>query len=125
MKDKPTISVAEWEIMKVLWAKAPATAEDVVRALELKTTWKPKTVMTLINRLVKKGALGYEKKGRAYHYFPKIDEDQCIQAEGRSFLDRVYDGALKPMLVNFLKDAKLSKEDIEHLQDILDRRNQK
>ncbi len=51
MQEKPSISDAEWEVMKVLWAQSPATAEKVVKALESKTTWKPKTVMTLINRL--------------------------------------------------------------------------
>lgn len=125
MRDKPAISDAEWEVMKVLWGKSPATAEDVVGCLNAKTTWKPKTVMTLLNRLVKKGALGYEKKGRAYHYFPEFDEAECVRAEGASFLQRVYDGASKPMLVNFLKDANLSKEDIEELKGILDERDQR
>jgi BlaI family penicillinase repressor len=125
MSEKPAISNAEWEVMKVLWGRSPATAEDVVRALSAKTDWKPKTIMTLITRLVKKGVLSYEKKGRAYEYFPTIDEEQCIRDESRSFIQRVYDGAMKPMLVNFLKEARLSKKDIEELKRILDERGRK
>jgi BlaI family transcriptional regulator, penicillinase repressor len=125
MNDKPAISDAEWEVMKVLWAKSPATAEDVVRALESKTPWKPKTILTLINRLVKKGALGYEKKGRAYLYSSRVDEAECVREEGRSFLERVYSGAVKPMLMNFLKDSRLSRQDIEDLKRILDERGRR
>jgi BlaI family transcriptional regulator, penicillinase repressor len=125
MNKKPAISDAEWEVMKILWAKVPVTAEEVVGALKSKTTWKPKTILTLINRLVKKGLLGYEKKGRAYHYFPKINETACVHAESSSFLQRVYDGAFKPMLVNFLRDARLSKEDIEELKRILNEKESK
>lgn len=119
MDDRPVISDAEWKVMKVMWAKTSATAEEVVQALKDKTAWKPPTVLTLINRLVKKGVLGFEKKGRAYRYFPKVEEAAYVHAEGRSFLQRVYDGAFKPMLVNFLKDARLSKEDIRDLRRLL------
>ena len=64
MKQIPKISESEWQIMKLLWAKSPSTANEIVKALSATTAWKPKTIKTLINRLVKKQALGYEKKGR-------------------------------------------------------------
>jgi len=119
----PAISDAEWEVMKILWARSPLAGEDVIRALEPRTTWKPKTILTLINRLVRKGALSYEKKGRAYLYYPAVAADDCVRAENRSFLQRVYDGALKPMLVNFLQDAQLSKKEIAELKRLLDERS--
>jgi BlaI family penicillinase repressor len=123
MSSQPSISDAEWEVMKILWAKSPATAEQVVELLAPKTDWKPKTVMTLLNRLVKKQAAGYEKKGRAFHYFPLVKEADCVRAESRSFLQRVFDGAVTPMLAQFLQEAKLSKTDIEELKQILDKKN--
>lgn len=122
MPDRPSISDAEWQVMKVLWARSPATAEQVVEVLSPKTGWKPKTVMTLLNRLVKKQAAGYEKKGRAYHYFPLVREADCVRAESQSFLQRVFNGAVTPMLAQFLQEAKLSKKDIEELKQILDKK---
>jgi len=120
MEKMPHISDSEWQVMKVIWAKSPITTNEVVEALAPMTTWKPKTIMTLINRLVKKGALGFEKKSRAYHYRPLVEESECVKAESRSFLKRVHGGALKPMLASFFEEAELSKEEIDELKRLLD-----
>jgi BlaI family penicillinase repressor len=124
MKEIPRISEAEWEVMKVLWAKSPFTANQVIEALADTTDWKPKTVKTLISRLVKKDAIGFTQDNRAYYYYPLVDETECLKAESQSFLNRVYGGALKPMLINFLREETLSMEEIEELKRILDERNE-
>ncbi|AFQ43976.1 BlaI/MecI/CopY family transcriptional regulator [Desulfosporosinus meridiei] len=125
MKNIPNISDAEWEVMKICWLKsAPCTANEIVKALEEPTDWKPNTIKTLIGRLVKKGALGFKEEGRVYIYYPLVTEQECIQAESKSFLTRVFGGALKPMLVNFLKDEKLSQDDIEELKRLLEDRKE-
>lgn len=115
----PRISDAEWTIMKVLWANAPLTAEEIVATLQDFTTWNPRTIKTLLNRLVKKQALGYEKDGRRYYYAPLVDEAECMRAESQSFLARVYDGAFSPMLAMFLEDNTLSPEEIAELRRML------
>ncbi|SDH00191.1 BlaI/MecI/CopY family transcriptional regulator [Desulfosporosinus hippei] len=125
MKNIPNISDAEWEVMKICWLKsAPCTANEIVKALEESTDWKPNTIKTLIGRLVKKEALGFKEEGRVYIYYPLVTEQECIQAESKSFLTRVFGGALKPMLVNFLKDEKLSQDDIEELKRLLEDRKE-
>lgn len=120
MKDIPQISDAEWKVMKVIWARSRCTANEVIQELSSYTKWKPKTVKTLLSRLVKKGVLGYEERDRAYVYYPLIDEEECIKAENNSFLERVYDGSLGMMLVTFIKQAKLTDREIEELKRILD-----
>ncbi|WP_445667438.1 BlaI/MecI/CopY family transcriptional regulator [Paenibacillus sp. FSL H8-0034] len=106
--------------MKVLWAKMPRTANEVIEALEDQTDWKPKTVRTLLNRLTQKQAISYSQENKVYAYFPLVTEDECVRYETESFLKRIYGGAFKPMLVNFLKEDKLSAEDIKELKSILD-----
>lgn len=120
MKNLPGISEAEWQVMRVLWASAPQTGNQVVEALADSTAWSPKTIKTLLNRLVKKKALGFEKQGRSYSYYPLVREEDCARAETRSFLKRVYGGALQPMLASFLEDERLSPEEIDELKRILD-----
>ncbi len=120
MKCLPRISESEWQVMKVLWAKSPATANDVIAALADISEWSDKTVRTLLNRLVAKKALGYTKDGRAYQYRPLVDEQQCVRAESRSFLQRVYGGALMPMLAAFLEEDNLSAEQIADLKRMLE-----
>jgi BlaI family transcriptional regulator, penicillinase repressor len=125
MKSIPKISDAEWQIMRVLWTQSPLAASEIIGALAASTTWKPKTVMTLVNRLVIKKAVGFHKKGRAYHYYPLVDEDVCVKAESRSFLQRVYGGALKPMLAALFSDSRLSRGEIEELKSLLDQKANK
>jgi len=125
MDQPPPISNAEWLVMKVIWAKSSATAAEVVEALQGETSWKPKTIMTLLNRLAKKGVLRFEKEGRAYRYFPVVGEAETISAERRSFVERVYGGALTPMLASFLEEADLSQEEIDDLKRLLDRRRKR
>lgn len=120
--EKPNISDAEWEVMKICWSmNAPFTANEIVNSGE-HTNWKPNTIKTLIGRLVKKGVLGYKEDGKNYVYHSLITEEECVKSESKSFLTRVFGGALKPMLVTFLQEEKLSREEIEELKRILDER---
>ncbi len=119
MKRIPKISESEWQVMKVLWVSSPRTANEVVEELTGATSWKPKTIRTLLNRLVVKKALGFEKDGREYRYYPLVSEAECVQAESHSFISRVYGGALRPILAAFLESEDLSKEDIEDLKRII------
>ncbi|MFP3392909.1 BlaI/MecI/CopY family transcriptional regulator [Brevibacillus sp. SIMBA_040] len=119
MDELPRISDSEWEIMKVIWAKSPATAADVIHALRDNKSWKEKTIKTLISRLLQKGILTYEQVNRVYYYSPTISEEECKRTERESFLQRVYGGALKPMLVHFLQEEKLSSQEIAELKKIL------
>lgn len=105
--------------MKVLWGKSPATANEVVAALA-GSGWSDKTIRTLLNRLVRKKALGYTTSGRSYLYRPLASEEQCVRAESRSFLQRVYGGALLPMMATFLDEVRLTPEQIADLKRMLD-----
>lgn len=119
----PKISDAEWEVMKIIWATPHITANEIIAELEHKE-WSPKTIRTLIKRLVEKEALAYEQEGKQYTYFPLVEEEECIRIETQSFMQRIYGGALQPMLVHFLKNEKLSKRDIEELKSILEQREE-
>ena len=125
MRGLPRISEAEWQVMRVLWAQSPLTANEVVEALAATTTWNPRTVKTLLNRLVKKGGLGFEQAGRTYLYHPLVTESACARAESRSFLQRVYGGAFAPMLASFMEGKELSAADIKELRRILNRKERK
>lgn len=120
MSRVPHISEAEWEVMRVLWQKSPATAQDVIDQLTEPKNWSPKTVRSLISRLLKKNAIRFEAKGKTYYYSPNVSEDECVRAETRSFLQRVYKGSLAPMLIHFLQEEPLTKEEIRELKKILD-----
>jgi BlaI family penicillinase repressor len=126
MKGAPKISETEWEIMRIIWARHPITAADVVQELTRNdTSWHPKTARTLLARLVKKGALEYEPLGRVYVYKPKVTERDSQASASRSFLDRVFGGSLKPMLAHFAEEKKLTREDLRELAELLEKKGGK
>lgn len=122
MKKLPQISDTEWQIMKILWANAPLTANQVIKEIEGVMSWKPKTVKTMLGRLVAKKAIGFNRDGRAYVYYPLVAEEECIKAESKSFLEKVFSGALNVMFANFLEEQELSKEEIAELKRILEQK---
>ena len=120
MKQIPRISDAEWTVMKVLWNRSPLPASDIIEALEKSERWHPKTVKTLLNRLVKKGALGFAREGRAYFYRPLVAESDCATAASEAFLARVFGGSLQPMLAHFVEEKRLSPKEMKELKRLLE-----
>ena len=106
--------------MKVLWAKAPLSATEIIETLAAQDDWHPKTVKTYLNRLVKKKALSFQKERRAYLYRPLVKEVDCVKAVSESFLDRVFGGALKPMVAHFVEHKKLSAAEVRDLKRLLE-----
>lgn len=124
MTNLPKISDAEYEVMKIIWLNAPISTNKIVDKLAENTTWSPKTIQTLLSRLVKKGALTYEKESRSFVYAPLIKEEDYLDRENSSFLNRFYNGTLNSMVLNFLEKGKLTKEDINELKHILNERTE-
>ena len=125
MKPLPQLSDAEWQVMKAVWQKAPCLAQDVILHLAEMSTWSQATVKTLLNRLVAKGALLFEKNGKSYIYRPAFTETELRADVADSFLDRVFDGALAPMLAHFVQSKRLSKKEIESLESLLKKHSSK
>lgn len=114
------ISDAEWLVMKVLWQESPITASAVIEYLKPETEWNPKTIQTLIGRLVKKGVLGVNKNAGLNRYFPLVSQEACMREETKSFLDKVYGGSFHLLMANFVKNENLSSKEIEALRNLLD-----
>lgn len=119
MKNLPQISEAEYEVMKIIWAFAPINTNEITERLVRSTSWSPKTIQTLIKRLVNKGALSYEKQGRVFVYTPLIPEKDYIGEKSRSFLKRFYHGDITAMVSAFLENDALSEDEIDSLRSLL------
>lgn len=122
MPDPPRISDAEWEVMSVVWDRHPVTASDVHLALGSRKPWTDRTVKTLLSRLLKKGCLTHEVEGKRYLYAPAVSREECVRAESRSFVDRVFGGDTSPLLAHFVEEGELSDAQIADLRRLLDER---
>ncbi|MFC1761051.1 BlaI/MecI/CopY family transcriptional regulator [Planctomycetota bacterium] len=117
------ISEAELQVMRVLWTHDnPKTANEVVDALMAQTDWNHRTIRTLLNRLVKKKAIAFDPDKRPFAYYPLVSRDDALRKERQSFVEKFYNGAMMPMLAEFLEDRSLSDDDIEKLKEMLNKR---
>lgn len=119
MRNLPQISEAEFEVMKIVWKEAPINTNEITERLLKTTSWSAKTIQTLIKRLVTKGALTYEKQGRVFVYTPLVQENEYMNHESNSFLNRFYDGDISAMLSAYLENNQLSESEMHHLRSIL------
>jgi BlaI family penicillinase repressor len=119
MATTPKISDAEWAVMEEIWRQHPITALEVVQKLSSQRQWQDQTIRTMLRRLIDKGALKYKAEGKVYYYEPAVSREQCVRVESRSFLERVFGGAAKPLLVQMVQEADLSREDITELKKLL------
>lgn len=125
MNSLPQISEAEYEVMKIVWKHAPISTTEITDRLLATTSWSPKTIQTLIKRLVTKGVLTYEKQSRVFVYTPLVKENDYINQESNSFLKRYYDGNITSMLSAYLENDRLSESEIDQLKSLLTKRAQK
>ena len=115
-----TISEAESAVMEVLWESSPQTCEYIVSQLDGEQEWQESTIKTLINRLLKKGAICSEKDGRRFLYSPVLTRDQWLSAESENMLDRLFGGKLAPLVAHFGAHHRLSKKDIKELKALIE-----
>ena len=107
MSDLPQISEAEFEVMKIVWKHAPISTNEITDKLLQTTNWSPKTIQTLIKRLVTKGALTYEKQSRVFVYTPVVKEN------------------ITAMLSAHIENDRLSETEIDTLRSLLSKRSKK
>jgi BlaI family penicillinase repressor len=126
MNQTPKISETEWEIMQVLWKHSPDTSSGILERLRVQDqTWHPKTLRTLLTRLVRKKALSYQASGRSYLFQPLVTESECRAVASNDFLDRIFGGSLQPMLAYFVEQKKVSRKDLEELSALLEGKERK
>ncbi len=119
MSELPQISEAEFEVMKIVWKHAPISTNEITDKLLQTTSRSPKTIQTLIKRLVTKGVLAYEKQSRMFVYTPVVKKSEYIGQKSNSFLKRYYNGEIPAMVSAFIENDRLSETDVEHLWLIL------
>ncbi len=117
MDANTTVSNAELEILETLWsAGRPLNAGEIRNFLNENRKWERTTVLTLIQRLLKKGVISQEKK-EVYYYAPCVKRSDYVNAEMKSFVNKFFGGSSRSLAAALVENEDLSKEDIEELRD--------
>lgn len=119
-----TITDAEWEVMRVVWAQEKTTSREVQAILNEKKEWKSTTVKTLLSRLVDKELLGTEKVGNKYLYYPLVEERKSVTKVSDELLGKVCSRKVGKVVENILTESQLSFEDIDRLEALLKEKRQ-
>lgn len=115
------VSEAESVVMQVLWdADGALAAEDVVAALARSQEWQEATIKTLLNRLLKKGAIAAKREGRRYLYSPVLQREAWLLGESEGLLGRLFGGRVAPLVAHFSQHRKLDPTDVAALRKLLE-----
>ena len=114
------VTNAESHIMEALWAKGPLTPEEVYAEVGPAQSWGEATVKTLVNRLLKKGAIRSDRAGGRTRYTPVLQRTDYVQTESQTLLDRLFDGRLAPLVAHFADRHSLKPEEVAELRRLID-----
>lgn len=112
-------------IMKVLWDKKTAMASEIVAIITKEKKTSDRTIKSLIRRLIAKSAITYEVDKhdlRVYHYSAKVTKDECVSSKSNDFLNLIFGSNSFDLLTHFTSNAYLSKEEIEKLEALLEKK---
>ncbi|MCM1252994.1 MAG: BlaI/MecI/CopY family transcriptional regulator [Clostridium sp.] len=114
------LSDGEWKIMNVLWERESATITELTAALQKETGWDKHIIITMLNRMEKKGAVSFRTNGRAKQFYPLLLQEEVSIREAKGFLNKVYRGSIGMMVNAMVEDKALTRQDIEELYQILE-----
>ena len=120
MKHLTDLTDAEWTLMEQLWSFPGATGRALTEALRETTGWSRSTTLTLLRRLVEKGAVRTEEPNGMNLYYPTLTREDAAVSQTRDFLGRVYHGSLSLLISAMTREEGLSQTEIDELHTILD-----
>lgn len=126
MKEKYEITDAELEIMQILWENKECNLTEIIGKLSVNEEKNKNTIKTLIHRLTQKGAIESKKiNAKEVVYTPILSKNKYIKKESNSFLDKLFNGNINKLLLNFVEDKKVSKEELQKLINIMEEEENK
>jgi predicted transcriptional regulator len=126
MKPRPAVPTdLELELLKVVWARGQATVREVFQDLSKQRKIAYTTVLTMMGILEHKGHLEKTAGERAYIYRPTRPKDQVVEGMVEEFVNRVFSGSAKPLLVHLVEDPSIPTEDLAEIEKLLRARRKK
>jgi BlaI family penicillinase repressor len=117
---RPKLSGTEWLIMNVLWERTPLSASEVHEGLAATQDCTPKTVRTLLDRLLAKKAVVRERIHGVWVYRAAVGRDACLAGESHSFLKRFFHADPVPLVAHLLRTGNLTDAQMAELRALLD-----
>lgn len=115
------LSDAEFEIMQVLWRNSgPMTSNQLLDEMGNTRNWKLASLMTVLARMVEKGAVYCDRSTRTNYYTALVSEEDYKITEGTTFLNRLFNKSAKDFIASLYQGKQMSEKDIQELREYLD-----
>ena len=119
-KKQENLGELELEVMKILWDRGRSSVLQVAANLSKQKGYARTTILTVMQRLHKKGFLKRKKEDGVYRYEPIQKRQQVMGRLLNQFIDRVFDGS-STSLVQQLTGARMSDEELDQIKAIIDK----
>jgi len=111
------LSETEMEVMQTIWELAtPVTVAQLLAIFEESKHWKTSTLSTILARLIDKGFLTKEMKGKVNFYDINLTLKEYQKYEAQSLLATLYGGSVKSFVAALVDDEIVSRADIDDLR---------
>jgi BlaI family penicillinase repressor len=120
MPDEPRLTDRELDVMSILWREGSGTVSEVRERLSDELAYT--TVLWVLQTLEEKGHVRHEKEGRAYRYYPMIEQEEAGGSALSRIVDKVFHGSVSMMLAQLVSERELPPEELERMRELLDRR---
>src|SRR5262245_20600829 len=119
------LGTAELEVVKILWDEGACTVREVLNHLHARGR-RPAytTVLTFLTRLEQKSFVSSNKSDVAYVYRAKVSRERVTRSRLRALVEQLYDGAAGALVLQLVKNERLSPEEVEELQRLIRRLDQ-
>jgi len=116
VKEVKRLPDSEFDVMNAIWEiQGPVNSNMVMDMLDGTKKWKIQTIISLMMRLVDKGFLTTEKKGKDRLFYPEIKREEYLKFETDNFIDKFYDNSALSLVNTLYRRKNLNDKDIEEL----------
>ena len=119
----PTLTPNELEIMNIVWShESTVTVRDVYEDMRKRRPIAYTTVMTTMKTMEQKGYLKASQQDRAYLYRPARPKQQVVRAMVREFVDRVFNGSSRPLVLHLIEDDRFTDADLREITRMMEKK---
>ena len=119
MAGTPRISDAELQVLQLLWEESPLGATEIANRIGPTNGWSLATVKTLLSRLLAKGAIAADVKGRRFDYRPAIGHEAVARGQAGKLIERLFGGRVSPLVAQLAEQRDLDPEDLAALEALV------
>lgn len=117
----PPLSVAQMEIMELIWDRGEATVGAIWRELSARRAIARNTVQTTVSRLEQRGWLSHREEGGVFHYKAMHPRRAAVKGLVSRLADTAFEGSVSGLVMALLEHHRLTPEEADRLRTLIDR----